>query len=226
MDIIGLVFYKLPVVIVPVALFLFILNGVRSKIWSIRWVVVGLLIPVLWVFGSILFSSKLFVAGQTELSHLIPLQDGWKTGMLSLTDTPFWYDRFSNGHPLHASPVSLFFYPFNWIFLLTNTYTGFSWFIALHFWLGAVFFALFIREFGYSRTAAYVAGYAYVMNEWFLMKTISPTPMYLLAAIWFPLVLLYLLHYLTNTNRPYAICGLSVAYAFLFMANFNVFMFG
>jgi len=223
MNIYDILLYKLPITILPAALFVILINGIRNELWSLKWVCLGLGITVFWFLNPILTDPATFPAG--ELSLIAMIQSGWKSGMLSLLDTPLWDDYFGNGHPLHADVLSSFFYPFNWLYLILEVNHAVSWSMALHFWFAAIFFAVLAREFNLSKTASYAAGFIYVMNEWVLTKIYSPILLYQFASIWLPIGVLYLSRYLKGKDRLYAIGGLAIAMAFSFIAFFNTFMY-
>lgn len=223
MDIYGLLFFKIPVLAAPLALFIFLIYGVRRELWDLKWECVALAIPLLWIFRSMLFNSGFPIL--SDLLGMISLQAGWKEGMLSLYDSPLWNGFTANGYPLNAHPGSCFFYPFNWIYLIPNTYLAISCSVALHYWLGAVFFVLFTREFKLSRFASFISGVAFIMNEWALGLVTSPAVTYQFASTWLPITLLYLIRFLRNENRFYSLSGLAIALSFSFIIFFNTFMY-
>jgi hypothetical protein len=78
---------------------------------------------------------------------------------------PLWLPLTMGGAPLVGNPLSAFFYPPNWLFLLLPINLALHVILALHlFGAGAAFYGLVRWSYGRSRLAAFVAGVGYMLT--------------------------------------------------------------
>ncbi|MBC7247092.1 MAG: glycosyltransferase [Actinobacteria bacterium] len=120
-----------------------------------------------------------YLPNWTYLSHAL------RTGGLS-----FWCPGIYCGFPLFADSEMGLFYPFNPLFFLLPSLTGFTWSLVFHYLLGGGFLYLYCRRLGLSRPASLFAALPFMLGGFLLAHLVHPNAV--ATAAWMPLFL-YLL---------------------------------
>ncbi len=138
-------------------------------------------------FSETLFGNKIFI--HRDLSRFFyPLRE-FSVSEFRASHIPLWNPYIHCGSPHLAEFQTSVFYPLSAIYLLFSYPQGFNYFIILHIFLAGFFTYLLMREWIYSRYAAFLSA-AVFMFSGYIISVIN-----LLASlgsvVWLPLVILF-----------------------------------
>lgn len=136
-------------------------------------------------FAEAVFTGNTFIARDTYLFYN-PRQCYAAESMLSGV-LPLWNPYVACGVPFHANLQSALFYPLSIIYHVLPFQQGFKYFIVLHYFLGAAFMFILMREWAASRKAALLAGIVFAFGGY--LTSIQDNVAFLAAGIWLPLIL-------------------------------------
>lgn len=100
---------------------------------------------------------------------------------------PLWNPYNFSGSPHLANIQSFTFYPLNFVFLVMPLIDAWSLLIVMQFFLGMLFFYLFLKKVGISTYAAILASMSFVLSSFFLFNSLINIIDH--SLIWTPLVL-------------------------------------
>ena len=100
---------------------------------------------------------------------------------------PLWNPFNFSGTPLLANIQSFIFYPLNFVFLIMPLIDAWSLLIILQFFLGMLFFYLFLKKVGINTYAALLASMAFIFSSFFLFNSLINIIDH--SLIWTPLIL-------------------------------------
>ncbi len=147
-------------------------------------------------FRPMLSCGRIFI--ERDLSvYFIPPRYLW-AGLLKSLQLPLWNSHNYSGIPLFATLQPAVLYPPHLFYLFLPFNVVWNWIIILHFpFAGASTYAL-LRHMKVSRTASFAGGLTFMLSGYLL--SVHSLLSHLLAAPWFPLVILFFLKYV-ETRR-------------------------
>jgi Bacterial membrane protein YfhO len=112
---------------------------------------------------------------------------------------PFWNPLMYSGGPIHADMQAQLFYPFTWLAILANQWTGgtrlfywLEWLIPLHMIIGGVAAYFMLKQFRCSALVCLFGATVFQIGAFFVSQAEHLGS--ICSAAWFPFVLLCLLH--------------------------------
>ena len=148
---------------------------------------VAVLIPLLWLFGSVLFGGRSLVF-RDAAHYYYPLMN-WTTGQWSTGEIPLWNSQENCGTPIIGEATSSLFYPGKLLFALPLEFSLlYKLYIILH-WLGAAWAAYALaRHWQAGPLAAGICAISYALGGNILIQ--YSNVVFLVGAAWLPLALL------------------------------------
>ncbi len=139
-------------------------------------------------FSDVLFENKIFI--HRDLSRFFyPLRE-FSIGQFKLGQIPLWNSYIHCGSPHLAELQTCVFYPFSAIYLLFPSYLhAFNYFIILHVFLAGLFMYLLMREWNYSRYAAFFSASVFMFSG-YVISVINLLAS-LASGVWLPRVILF-----------------------------------
>jgi len=187
------------------------------------------LFPIIFLFFlNVIFLNKLLFKGQTlsaqDFNNIqIPFFHFFRESILTYKEPPIWNSRFGGGFDAFSNPISAYFSPFNFIFLIfENVYTASGIFILLQLFLISVFSLIFFREMGFDRIKSLFGAVVFTFNGFVTMR-LSPGVgiEYLYSYKWIPLIITFTFLYFKN-HRNFDLILLSLSFALSFEGNLNI----
>jgi len=127
---------------------------------------------------------------------------------------PLWNPHQFCGTPFLANGQSACLYPFNLVFLIFNTITGFTIFAALHLFLAQVFMYWMMRELGAKEFGGVIAAVVFAFSAFMVLWLELPT--FVSVAVWLPLAVMLANRSVERRSVFYGmLCGVALAMAFL-----------
>ena len=148
----------------------------------------GLLLLPLYLFSGALFSDRVFWQGDIHLYWYAQMESFVR--VLAAGSLPLWNPFMSFGLPMLADPSYQILYPFTWLNLVMQPATYYKLYVVAHTAAAGLGLYLLARKWGLSRTAAFVAGAAW-MSSGPLLVVLSHTH-HFAGTAWIPWVLLAL----------------------------------
>ena len=138
-------------------------------------------------FSEVLFENKIFMH-RDLLRFFYPLRE-FSVSQFKLGQLPLWNPYIHCGSPHLAEFQTSVFYPLSIIYLLFPFAKAFNYFIIFHIFLAGFFTYLLMREWRYSRYAAFLSASVFMFSG-YIISVIN-----LLASlgsvVWLPLVILF-----------------------------------
>ncbi len=106
---------------------------------------------------------------------------------ISARQLPLWNPYILSGQPFLANGQHSAMYPFSLIFYVLPLTKAYGWFTVSQLWLAGLFMYIFCRTLRISRLGALVAGIAYSLSAFFIVRVVFT--MVLAGAVWLPLIL-------------------------------------
>lgn len=163
-------------------------------------------------FYPVLFSNKTFFFRDIHrwfypMKYYLSLS--YKNGFF-----PFWIPNYYCGSPFLSDIQTGFFYPLSLVFLLFPFPFSFNIYIVIHFFLGFIFFYLFLRSLKFSKKTAIILSISYCYGGYMLSSV--NTLNNLSTLIWLPAILWsYNQSQLKHKNSWYFLTILFIAMAIL-----------
>ena len=188
-----------------------------------------LLIPTLCLsLLTIIFLNKLIFTGQTlsaqDFNNIqIPFFHFFKESVVNYFEPPFWNSRFGGGFDAFSNPISAYFSPFNFLFLIfSNVYSAANVFIFFQLFLISLFSLLLFKELKFNNYLSFFGAVIFTFNGFVTMR-LSPGVgiEYLYSYKWIPLIMYFTLVYLRE-HKLYDLALLSVSLAFTLEGNLNI----
>ncbi len=175
-------------------------------------IIILLLIITVIYFAPIIFSNKTFISRDIYMffnPRRFFAAENIQNGIL-----PLWNPYLACGVPFQANLQSSIFYPFSIIYYLLPFQIGFKFFIIIHYFLGSLFMFLLMKEWGKNNTAALLSGIVFSFGGYLI--SILDNVAFLTAAVWLPLILLFLHRGLKTGSFFYtSLSGIFLAFRYL-----------
>ena len=177
---------------------------------------------------SVIFLNKLLFKGQTlsaqDFNNIqIPFFHFFRESILTYKEPPIWNSRFGGGFDAFSNPISAYFSPFNFVFLIfKDVYTASSIFILLQLFLISTFSFIFFRELRFNKAVSFFGAVVFTFNGFVTMR-LSPGVgiEYLYSYKWIPLIMVFTFLYFKN-YRTFDLVLLSLSFALSFEGNLNI----
>lgn len=118
---------------------------------------------------------------------------------------PLWNPYVLSGTPFMAGLESVFFYPFNFLYLFLPTHLAINYTIILHIFLSGVFFYYFIRYLDVERFPAFISSLVYMFAATQVCHIYAGHLTVLSTIIWIPLLFLFSEKYFREDRFLYII---------------------
>ena len=210
------------ILVVPNIYLVLILARVKKSLKS-------LLIPAFCMSLLILiFLNKLIFTSQTlsaqDFNNIqIPFFHFFKESIVNYFEPPFWNSRFGGGFDAFSNPISAYFAPLNFIFLIfKNVYEGAGVFIYFQLLLTSLFSLLLFKELKFNNYLSFFGAIVFTFNGFVTMR-LSPGVgiEYLYSYKWIPLIMFFTLIYLRD-RKLHDLALLSISLAFTLEGNLNI----
>lgn len=138
-------------------------------------------------FSDTLFGNKIFIH-RDLIRFFYPLRE-FSVNEIMAGRIPLWNPYIHCGSPHLAELQTCVFYPLSVIYLLFSYSQGFNYFIIAHVFLAGFFTYLLMREWRYSRYAAFFSAIVFMFSGYII--SVINLPASLASVIWLPLVILF-----------------------------------
>ncbi len=167
------------------------------------------LLLVLTVFG--LF-GKVIISGESLWGSDLLLQFyPWKRFLYDAVtidgSLPFWNPYLFSGTPYIANIQASMFYPLGFLYYLLPTGQAYLYSTILHAIMGMVFMYRFMRSLDCSMSGAFLSGFIFMFNGYFMAHLYAGHLSFVQNYIWIPLIFLFLAKFAKTRRWTYAIWG-------------------
>jgi hypothetical protein len=163
-------------------------NGLKSNYIG----PLGLLFLTLAMFFDVLFlpGDTLLSNAKTDLATQFVHWRGFGFGEIARGNLPLWNPHIYSGAPFLAGFQSALLYPLNVLYLVLPLAKAVNWGIALHAFLGGLFFYLWASKRGLHPLACFLAGAEFIFCAPYFLHIYAGHLPNLCTMIWAPLLLL------------------------------------
>ena len=180
----------------------------QKKYWILsEFVPISLLIvSIVLFFGKvILFGESLY--GSDFIFQFYP----WKKFLYDYVQThaslPFWNPYLFSGTPFIANIQASMFYPPGFLYYLIPTEFAYLYSTIFHCILGSVFMYMFMRSLSASKSGAFLSGFIFIFNGYFMAHIYAGHLSFVQNYIWIPLIFLFVVKFIKNCQYVYAVIG-------------------
>jgi hypothetical protein len=152
----------------------------------------GLLFLTLAMFFDVLFlpGDTLLSNAKTDLATQFVHWRGFGFGEIARGNLPLWNPHIYSGAPFLAGFQSALLYPLNVLYIVLPLAKAVNWGIALHAFLGGLFFYLWASKRGLHPLACFLAGAEFIFCAPYFLHIYAGHLPNLCTMIWAPLLLL------------------------------------
>lgn len=138
---------------------------------------------------------------------------------------PLWNPYVFSGMPFIGNPLSAIFYPFTWLFVVSNPDLLFGWLFFIDVLLIGIFTFIFARTISLSKQAAMFSAVAFMFSGTVILRIYGGHLSNLDAIVWFPLALVFCERSFSH-NRYTSGIGAGISLALMFLANIQFAVYG
>ncbi len=157
----------------------------RDFIW-----ILFLTVSVPVFFGKVMLSGK-SLYGSDFILQFFPWKNFLYEAVKMKGSLPFWNPYLFSGTPFIANIQASMFYPPGFLYYLLPTDTAYLYTTLLHCILGAIFMYLFMRFLKCSRAGAFLSGFIFIYNGYFMAHIYAGHLSFVQNYIWIPLIFLF-----------------------------------
>ena len=152
----------------------------------------GLLVLTLAMFFDVLFlpGDAVLSSARTDLASQFVHWRGFGFGEMAMGNLPLWNPHIYSGAPFLAGFQSALLYPLNVLYLVLPLAKAINWGIALHAFLGGLFFYLWALKRGLHPLACFLAGAEFIFCAPYFLHIYAGHLPNLCTMIWAPLLFL------------------------------------
>ncbi len=209
-------------VVAPILYLLFILAGLKKYLIDSKLVLFLLLLFVLVYFNKFLISGQTLSA--QDFNNLqITFFDFFQKSALNYKLPPIWNSYTGGGYDAFSSPLSVYFSPFTWVFIIVkDVFVAANTFIILQVLLCSYLAYAFFRVLALKKWVALLGAVMFTYNA-FLALRLSPGVgiEYLFTYKWVPALLAFTHLYAKEKKFKYIVLT-GVSIGFLFEGNMNM----
>ena len=158
-------------------------------------------IPIVFlVMMPVVFFAKIICSGETLygsdfLFYFYPVKRFVYDYFTTNGALPLWNPYLFSGTPFIANIQASMFYPLGLLYYLIPTETAYLYSTVLHCIIGTVFMYMFIRSLSISKTGAFLSGFIFIFNGYFMAHLYAGHLSFIQTYVWIPLIFLFLVRF-------------------------------
>jgi hypothetical protein len=162
---------------------------------------VGNFLPIIFlVLISVVFFAKVICSGGTLygsdfLFYFYPIKRFAYDYVSTNGSFPLWNPYLFSGTPFIANIQASMFYPLGLLYYLIPTETAYLYSTVLHCIVGTVFMYMFMRSLSVSKSGAFLSGFIFIFNGYFMAHLYAGHLSFIQTYIWIPLIFLFLVRF-------------------------------
>jgi hypothetical protein len=170
----------------------------------------GLLVLTLATFFDVLFlpGDAVLSSARTDLASQFVHWRGFGFGEMAMGNLPLWNPHIYSGAPFLAGFQSALLYPLNVLYLVLPLAKAINWGIALHAFLGGLFFYLWALKRGLHPLACFLAGAEFIFCAPYFLHIYAGHLPNLCTMIWAPLLFLAIDGAVEKTAAGWCLLGI------------------
>lgn len=166
--------------------------------------IVCLILVILCFFGKVLCTDKALF-GSDFILFFYPVKHFIYDYFQNHGALPFWNPYVLSGVPILANIQASMFYPLGFLYYLLPPVSAYLYSTLLHCALGAIFMYAFMRSMGCFRPGAFLAGFLFICNGYFMAHLYAGHLSFVQNYIWMPLIFLFVIRFWHTCRMGYAI---------------------
>jgi hypothetical protein len=149
---------------------------------------------------SVAFFVKVIFSGETLygsdfLFYFYPIKRFIYESVSTQGVPSFWNPHLFSGTPLIANIQASMFYPPGFLYYLVPAEVAYFYVTLLHCIIGAVFMYLFLRSLSVSKGGAFISGFVFMFNGYFMAHLYAGHLSFIQTYVWIPLIFLFLFRF-------------------------------
>ncbi len=179
------------------------MTGSKQKVQSLV-VICFLVVIAIAFFGKVIYSGDTLY-GSDFLLYFYPIKRFVYDYFCTNGSLPFWNSNLFSGTPFIANIQASMFYPLGFLYYLLPTEIAYLYATILHCILGAVFMYMLMRTVSVSKAGAFVSGFIFIFNGYFMAHLYAGHLTFVQNYIWIPLIFLFLIRFMRTGSFKYAV---------------------